>query len=160
MYSHIPISFTIQFQTLIFVIFANRANVRVVCKILENLMYLQYSRKTLYYFGFLNFQASLPMFKRLVYLCLNSFGLPMFSLRLCVYIGSFFLLFFLLSRPILVLLVFCFCTCFVLLFMFVSIFHLLDSKKLYGLNKSRLKLKYLFLKSGTEPSRPDSPPFM
>ena len=34
LYSRTPISFTIQFQTLIFVIFANRANVRVVRKIL------------------------------------------------------------------------------------------------------------------------------
>ena len=38
----------IQFLTLIFVFFANRANVHVVRKILENLVYLQYSRKTLY----------------------------------------------------------------------------------------------------------------
>ena len=34
LYSRTPISFMIQFQTLIFVIFANGANVRVVCKIL------------------------------------------------------------------------------------------------------------------------------
>ena len=34
LYSRTPISFMIQFQTLIFVIFANRANVRVVRKIL------------------------------------------------------------------------------------------------------------------------------
>ena len=34
LYSHTPIGFTIQFQTLIFVIFANRANVRIVRKIL------------------------------------------------------------------------------------------------------------------------------
>ena len=34
LYSHTPISFMIQFQTLIFVIFANRANIRVVRKIL------------------------------------------------------------------------------------------------------------------------------
>ena len=42
-----------QFQTLIFVIFANRANIRVVRKILENLVYLRYSHKTLYDFEFL-----------------------------------------------------------------------------------------------------------
>ena len=34
LYSRTAISFTIQFQTLIFVIFANRANVRIVRKIL------------------------------------------------------------------------------------------------------------------------------
>ena len=34
MYSRTPISFTIQFQTLIFVIFANRVNIRIVRKIL------------------------------------------------------------------------------------------------------------------------------
>ena len=34
LYSRTPISFTIQFQTLIFVIFANRANVHNVRKIL------------------------------------------------------------------------------------------------------------------------------
>ena len=120
LYSRTPISFMIQFQTLIFVIFANRANVRVVHKNSGNLVYLQYSRKTLYYFEFLN---SLPVSEHLIYLCSNPFELPKFLLRLCVfYLGSFFLLFFLLSRPVFVLLVFCFCTCFVLLFVFVSIF--------------------------------------
>ena len=34
LYSRAPVSFVIQFQTLIFVIFANRANVRDVRKIL------------------------------------------------------------------------------------------------------------------------------
>ena len=65
LYSHTPISFTIQFQTLIFVIFANRVNICIVCKIL---VYLQYSRKTLYYFEFLNsFRVTFSF-----YLCPNT----------------------------------------------------------------------------------------
>ena len=68
LYLRTPISFTIQFQTLIFVIFANRANVRVARKNSGNLVYLQYSHKTLYYFEFLN---SLPVFEHLIYLCSN-----------------------------------------------------------------------------------------
>ena len=46
-----------------------------------NLVYLQYSRKTLYYFEFL---SSLPVSEHLIYLHLNPFELPKFSLRLCV----------------------------------------------------------------------------
>ena len=124
LYSHIPISFMIQFQTLIFVIFANRANVRIVRKILENLVYLQYSRKTLYYFEFLCFQATLPMFERLVYLCSNSFGLPMFSLRLCIYIGFFLFTFLFVKQTsfssacILFLYLFCLTFCVLYLFQF------------------------------------------
>ena len=105
---------------------ANRAIVRVVRKNSGNLVYLKYSRKTLYYFEFLN---SLPVSEHLFYLCSNPFELPKFLYVFAYYLGSFFSLFFLLSRPVFVLLVFCFCTCFVLLFVFVSIFsRLLDSK--------------------------------
>ena len=46
-----------------------------------NLVYLQYSHKTLYYFEFLN---SLPVSEHLIYLCSNPFELPKFSLRLCI----------------------------------------------------------------------------
>ena len=81
LYSRTPIGFMIQFQTLIIVIFANRVNVHVVRKNSGNLVYLQYSRKTLYYFEFLN---SLPVSEHLIYLCLDPFELPKFSLRLCV----------------------------------------------------------------------------
>ena len=75
------VSFTIQFQTLIFVISANRAIVRIVRKNSGNLVYLKYSHKTLYYFEFLN---SLPVSEHLFYLCSNPFELPKFLLRLCV----------------------------------------------------------------------------
>ena len=81
LYSRTPISFTIQFQTLIFVIFVNRANVRVAHKNSGNLVYLQYSRETLYYFEFLNL---LPVSEHLIYLCSNPFELPKFSLHLCI----------------------------------------------------------------------------
>ena len=129
LYSLTPLSFTIQFQTLIFVIFANRANVRVVRKILEiwctcnilvkpciissfftlfTLLSLPVSEHSIYlcsnYFELPMFSfyvfAFTQMSEHLIYLCLNSFELPMFSLRLCIYTGSFL----------------CFCTCFCLTF--------------------------------------------
>ena len=120
LYSRTPIGFTIQFQTLIFV---NRANVCVVRKILEIWCTCNILVKPCIISGFftLFMLLSLPVSEHSIYLCSNSFELPMYSLRLCVYTGSFsFLL--LLDRPNFVLRVICFCTCFVLLFVLVSIF--------------------------------------
>ena len=81
LYSHTPIGFTIQFQTLIIVIFCEQGERSRCLQNSGNLVYLQYSRKTLYYFEFLN---SLPVSEHLIYLCLNPFELPKFSL--CLYI--------------------------------------------------------------------------
>ena len=96
------------------------------------------------------------MSEHLICLCSNPFELPKFLLRLCVlprqFLFTFF--FFVKQTDFLVLLVFCFT---LYLFQF-SMFT--RQQKLFSLNKSRLKLKYLFLKSGTEPSRSDSPLFM
>ena len=135
LYSRIPISFMIQFQTLIFVIFANRANVRVVRKILEIWCTCNILVKPCIILSFLTLSG------HLVYLCPNTCFtyVRTFLNYLCLLyvfafcIGSFFLL--LLSRPILVLLVFCFYTCFVLLFVFVSNFTFTRQQKLFGLIK-------------------------
>ena len=93
-----------------------------------NLVYLQYSRKTLYYFEFLN---SLPVSERLIYLCLNPFDIPKFSLHLCVLPRQILFTFLFVKQTsfcsacILFLYLFCFtfCICF-------NFSCLLDSKAL------------------------------
>ena len=126
----------IQFQTLIFVIFANRTNVRVVRKILEIWCTCNILVKPCIISSFLTLFAllSLPVSEHSIYLCSNSFELPKFLYVFAYYLGSCCLLFFLLSRPVSILLVFCFCTFFFCLtFCVLCLFqfsHLVDSKAL------------------------------
>ena len=73
LYSRTPIGFTIQFQTLIFVIFANRVSVRVVRKILEIWCTCNILVKPCIILSFLLFWVTL------VFTCVRTLGLPMFE---------------------------------------------------------------------------------
>ena len=65
MYTHVLfVSFMIQFQTLIFPDFCEQGDRSRCSQDLENLVYLKYSRKTLYYFF-------LPVSEHLIYLYSN-----------------------------------------------------------------------------------------